>query len=93
MALDGVGLTITEMERIYVAAKILLDMYPAHPAPTLQSDVDGALCVGERTADDRFREAQARGDVVDVDAPAPEPALKRARTEAGTSAAHAVCIY
>ena len=92
VTLDGVALTITEMERIYVASKILLDMYPAHPAPTLQADADGALCVGERTADDRCREAQARGDVVDVDAPAPEPAPKRARTDAGTSAAHAVCI-
>ena len=93
VTLDGVVLTITEMERIYVASKVLMDMYPAHPAPTIQDNADGAQFVGERTADDRFREAQARGHVVDVDAQEPAPKRTRTNEEAGTSAAHAVCIH
>ena len=74
VALDGVDLTIAEMERIYVAAKVLMDA-PA-PAPA----TDGVHFVRARTADDRLREAQERGDVVDVEAEGPAP--KRARAGA-----------
>ena len=71
---DGVTLTLRDMQELYKASKRLQDMYPPGQAPAPSTDVE---VMGTRTVEDRWHEAKENNHVIDVDAE-PSPA-KRAR--------------